>query len=150
MRWNAESLNYYAEAKEYVDTALIPLVPFNFQEKTQSAAEQGEYVQLLSEGIEKQFAGRIMLTPPYTYLQTDSLKSQCEALKQWDDHLLEAGFAHRFYITGDPAWRSLSPAEEAEVIWMPPISLSSMEMKQVKSVISQQIDQIVPLITGRW
>lgn len=150
MRWNTQSLSSYAEAREYVDTAITPLVPINFQNEIKPAAEQGEYIQLLAEGIEKQFAGRIMLVPPYTYIQTGSLDSQSEGLKKWDEHLTEAGFVNRFYLTCDAVWRALSVDEGAEVIWMPSISLSSMESKQMKSVIQQQIDQVVPLITNYW
>lgn len=150
MRWSGQSIKAYVEAREYIDTALIPLVPFDLLEESEDVVAKGEYVQLLADGIEKQFTGRMMLLPPYTYLQNEPVSESGLKLNDWEAHLKQAGFQHIIYLTCDASWREKNTGDGVEIVWVPSISLTSMEPKQMKNVVQQQINQTVPLITKKW
>ena len=59
MKWTAKDLDMYVQAKEYVDTLLIPLVPLSFGERIKKSGSMNEFITILSMEIEKQMKGRI-------------------------------------------------------------------------------------------
>ena len=67
--------------KEYVDTAVIPLIPVSFGDENEtSAASMSEFITLLSTLLERQFTGRILLLPPFTYLTEDDYENRLSDL----------------------------------------------------------------------
>lgn len=63
MNWNGRDTESFQQQKEYVDTALVPLIPISFESDMKETASQYEFMQLLTTLLEKQFKGRILLIP---------------------------------------------------------------------------------------
>lgn len=65
MRWRMTDAKDYLQAKDYIDTAVIPLINIKVGDHFKMAAEKGEFTQLLSEELERQLKGRVYLLPIY-------------------------------------------------------------------------------------
>lgn len=105
MKWNREDVAIYLKAKEYIDTVLIPLIPISFHEEdmkeTMELVEMTNYIALQ---IERQYKGRILLLPGYTYMKHQDNKNQLMNLKNWETTILNEGFKHIIYVSLDEDW----------------------------------------------
>ena len=52
MKWIAKDIEMFDGAREYVDTALVPLVGISFSEGIKQSASTSEYITILSNEIE--------------------------------------------------------------------------------------------------
>ncbi|WP_416149728.1 YpiF family protein [Salipaludibacillus sp. HK11] len=150
MKWKVNQLVTYFEAKEYVDTAVIPLIPLQWGKEEKDTVTMGEFTEYITDRIENQFTGRVFLMPPFTYLKSEESAEKVRRLKEWDAHLFQQGFKYIFYITSDIEWKSLDKQLPDELIWIPAISSESMDLNQLKKTVEQQTSQIMPLFTGKW
>ena len=66
--------------------------------------EQGEFIELLSMELEREYKGRVLLLPAFTYL-VESQKNEKGRLQEWTDHLQREGFKHIAYVTSDFSWK---------------------------------------------
>ncbi|WP_046173711.1 YpiF family protein [Domibacillus indicus] len=148
MNWNGKETALFQQQKEYIDTAMVPLVPADFGAGMIQSAEQYEFVQLLVVFLERQFKGRVLTTPPHAYL-TDSPNRLAEA-KKWSEKLRGAGFKHVFFFTADSAWRDKEEELNASVIWIPSVPLGDMDDSIKYSIIENQAKQIVNIIVQKW
>lgn len=148
MNWNGKDTALFTQQKEYIDTAIVPLVSADFGQGIIQSAEQYEFIQLLVTFIEKQFKGRLLVTPPHSYLPEQSTK-ETETAK-WARKLQEAGFTHIFFFTSDSFWRGLEEKLGASVIWVPSVPLGDMEDGIKYSLIENQAKQIVNIIVEKW
>ena len=82
MKWVSKDIETYLSAKEYVDTAVIPLFTVSFGNEMKQSASSAEFITLLTNYLERQFTGRLMLFPPFTYLKTDDLEEVFNKLKK--------------------------------------------------------------------
>ncbi|WP_110927623.1 YpiF family protein [Bacillus massiliglaciei] len=148
MRWISKELDQYLQAKEYVDTALLPLLPISFGPEMRQSGIVHEYISFVSLELEKQFKGRVLLIPPFHYLQADSGKSK--TLKLLRKELEEQGIKHVYYLTADSVWKGVEETLDGELIWIPAFSLNGMEALQIKGVIGEQVRQISELFSMKW
>ncbi|TMW73583.1 YpiF family protein [Alteribacter natronophilus] len=150
MKWNTTDADMYLKASEYVDTAIIPLIPLNWKKDFKGTVARGEFISLITDEIEKQFKGRVYTIPPFTYLEEESDEVRAERLKQWDDHLFKNGFAHVIYLTSDGDWKRVEEHLPDTLLWIPALPLENVEPSYAKDMVSQQIRQILPMITDKW
>ncbi|WP_280768211.1 YpiF family protein [Salipaludibacillus daqingensis] len=150
MKWKVTDIDTYQQAKEYVDTAVIPLIPLQWGKSEKETITMGEFTEYITDRIENQFTGRVFLMPPFTYLKTESSEEKLRRLMEWDAHLFQQGFKYVFYVTSDVAWKSLDKKLPDELIWIPAISSETMNSDQLKKTVEQQTSQIMPLFTGKW
>ncbi|MCR6096501.1 YpiF family protein [Salipaludibacillus agaradhaerens] len=150
MKWRAENFLMYEQAKEYVDTALIPLIPLKWGEEEKQTIIKGEYTSYLAEYLETQFTGRVFLMPSFTYLTIEQTEDKLRRLKQWDKHLVDNGFKHIIYITADITWRTIAPQLPDELIWTPVSTVESMDKTQFRATIEQQAKELMPIFTTKW
>lgn len=145
MNWTANDLDLYMQQQEYIDTALVPLIHIGSGGAMKQSASSAEFLMNLSAFIERQFKGRIVLFPPFSY--TDGNDRERLA-SEWASTISEMPFKHVFYLTTDPSWSREGTIEEA--IWIPSIPLESMDKKLKQSVLEDQVRQIIPVLTAKW
>lgn len=146
MYWNSKDMSIFLEQKEFVDTAVIPLLLIDGQaSQLKQSASGAEFLMALTAFIEKQFKGRIVLMPPVSYTK----KTNRQHLgKEWKDLLEDAGFKHLFFVSCDMYWAT--EANDLNVLFTPSIPLEHMDQKLRQSVLDDQLRQIIPVFAKRW
>ncbi|MGD7045427.1 YpiF family protein [Jeotgalibacillus proteolyticus] len=149
MLWNAKEIGLYLKEKAYIDTVIVPMIPLSFSDRTRQEAEQAEFITLLTSLLEKQFKGRMLLVPPFTYLSGQG-KGEAEKLQEWIKELEANEFEHVFCLTSDSEWKEYEQELGGKLIWMPSIPLEHMEEKYKRKIIDDQVNQLVKLIVQKW
>ena len=150
MRWKVKEIDTFLQAREYVDTALIPLIPISFKEEIKSTVAMGEFITIISDELERQFTGRVIQLPAFTYLKTEDKSSKEEKLRSWCKQLEEDGIKHIILLSSDYEWKSSEEDIEKRLIWLPTLPLESMDAKYQVQVIGDQIKQLIPILTDKW
>ena len=146
VKFNVHDMTIFQQQKDFIDTAIVPLVHigFFFFLLLQSSAA-ANYLLTLTNYIEQQFKGRVVLLPPVCY--TTLLRSK-ELIQNVQAELENGGFKHVFYMTSDVLWRKLG--EGQHIIWMPAIPFESMDQNVRTSILEEQLKEIVPQMTRVW
>lgn len=150
MLWNAKEIGLFIKEKDYIDTVIVPLLPISFSQNTKQEAEQAEFITLLTNLLEKQFKGRMLLIPAFTYMNSESQDSKLDKMKKWGEELTKQGFAHVLCLTSDPDWKEVESDLNAELIWMPSIPLEHMDEKYKRKIVDDQVNQLVKIIVQKW
>ena len=146
MFFNVNDVQQFQAQKDFIDTALVPLFSLSFEDaKIRQSSSATEYLMSLTSFVEQQFKGRLMLVPPFSYTEQTKDSLAVNLLKE---ELQKAGFKHVIFITCDHTWTSYS--EQIDVIWLPSIPLESMDISVKKSVLEDQLKQIIPILTSKW
>jgi len=148
LNWTSKDIHIFDGEREYIDTAVIPLMPVVLGEGIKRAAEQGEFIQLLSVHLERQFKGRTLLLPHFTYIEEP--KKEIEKIENWTDKATEAGFTYIFYLTSDPRWQSLNKDLKGTLIYIPSIPLEHMDEHYKHSVMDNQLKNLIGEIIKAW
>lgn len=146
MHFIGKDIDQYLSQKDYVDTAVVPLLQLDLSEAgLKSSAGASEYLQSLTALLEKQFKGRILLFPPVSYsISTDRIRLSNELSIE----MKKADFKHVFYMTTDSEWRSVE--ELKNVLWLPAIPTEHMDRNFKQSVMEDQLRQVLPLFLKEW
>mgnify|MGYP001446107887 CR=1 FL=1 len=150
MIWNSQDLEMYMKAKEYVDTVVMPLLPVSFGEEMKDSASMCETIQLLSFPLERQFKGRLLMLPGFTYVKEMDEPKLVQHLKEWEDELLKQDFKFIFYLTADSDWRFREDQLDGTVIWLPMLQLGQLDEKQRNQILNDQVRQIMKLFVKEW
>lgn len=146
MHFIGKDMDQYLSQKDYVDTAVVPLLQLDLSEAgLKSSAGASEYLQSLTALLEKQFKGRILLFPPLAYTRS---ADRSRLSKEISDEMETAGFKHVFYMTTDAEWRSVD--ELKNVLWLPAIPTEHMDRNFKQSVMEDQLRQVLPLFLKEW
>lgn len=148
MKWVAADVEMYQKAAEYVDTVIVPLLPVSFGEDMKQNASMAEFTGILTSQLEKQFRGRIFLLPDFVYIKED--EGSLDALKNWENSLLDKQFNHIFYVTSDSRWRHREKDLNGNVLWMPSLSMDQMHDQQKVAIVDDQVKQLLSLFTEKW
>ncbi|UOE92327.1 YpiF family protein [Alkalihalobacillus sp. LMS39] len=151
MKWQTMDIDTYIQSKEYVDTAVVPLVPMSVKaEEMKSVVAMGEFISTISFELERQFRGRLIELPSFTYLKEETIEQKLEKLETWQTHLKENGLAHLIFLTSDSEWRTVEQQLSGLLIWLPTIPLEHLDSKYKMETVSDQIKQLIPIITKKW
>lgn len=150
MKWISQDIDLYLKAKEYIDTAVIPLIPLSFGDDMKQAASMSEFITLIAAFLERQFTGRILLLPPFVYLTTDHYEKRLEALQTWTTVLKSNQFKHIFFLTSDTDWKIENERFDETLVWIPALSLDDLHESQKYSIVDSQVSQILSLFTKQW
>ncbi|HJV31546.1 MAG TPA: YpiF family protein [Bacillales bacterium] len=150
MKWIPQDIEIFLKSKEYVDTAVIPLVPIGFGEDMKQSSAMSEFITLLVNHLERQFTGRILLFPPFTYLKAENEEKWIDNLQKWTENAKMCDFRHIFYLTSDSDWKTHEDKMDAELLWMPALPLENMEESQKMAMIDSQVKQILNLFMKKW
>ena len=150
MKWIPREVETYLKAKEYVDTAVIPLYSVAFGDEMKQSAGMSEFISLLTVHLERQFTGRILLFPPFTYLKNNQREKVINDLKEWEANIVASEFKHIFYITTESEWKMHEQNFNGSVIWLPALPLEFMDDIQKMPLIDSQVKQLLNLFTQKW
>ncbi len=150
MNWNPKDVEMFLQAKEYVDTAVIPLLPVSLGKAARETAAMGEFTAALAAEVEREYRGRILNMPPFTYLADESRAELANRLESWEEEIRAEGVAHVFYITADSIWKSMEDGLAGELIWVPSVDLGSIDGAAARQLLSGQAGQLQQLISGIW
>lgn len=148
MKWTSEDTDMFLQSKEYVDTAIIPLVQIGFGDNLKSLAGEGEYTSLITEDLERQLKGRIFLLPACTYI-SEQMHDREKTILQWY-HELKDNFKHIFFVTSDKLWRNEGGPHKDSVIYIPPIPMEHMDESLKRKMIEDQVSQILNIFLQSW
>ncbi|HLU22647.1 YpiF family protein [Lederbergia graminis] len=148
MNWTAKDVEVFLKEREYIDTAIIPLVPISFTESMRRVVEQGEFIDLLSLHLERQFKGRMLVIPPFTYMGEPDLKKV--ELQQWAQQAITSGFSHVFFLTSDKKWKQHEEELTGKVIYVPSIPIKDMDEHYKHSMMDKQLNNIMDDIIEGW
>ncbi|QOR65255.1 YpiF family protein [Cytobacillus suaedae] len=151
MKWVTRDMDLYLQAKEYVDTAVIPLVPATWDHDVKTTVAMGEFITILTNEMERQFKGRIILFPPFTYTARESVESRIERLTTWTSELSEKGMKYFFFVSSDSVWKqSEEKLETGSLIWLPSLPLEYVEEKYKQAMLQDQMKQLITIFMSIW
>jgi hypothetical protein len=150
MKWVPQEVETYLKAKEYVDTACIPLYSLSFGDEMKQSAATAEFITLLTGHLERLFTGRIVLFPPFTYLKNNQNDKVINELKNWEANIEASEFKHIFYITSESEWKMHEQEFTGSIIWLPALPLEFMDDSQKISIVDSQVKQLLNLFTQKW
>jgi hypothetical protein len=143
MKWIVKDVDAYMQAKEYVDTALVPLVPLACT-NMKAFVEMSEHVSLIANELERQFKGRVMLLPPFTYWIDEEKEALQQRLHRWKEELEQNGFRHVFYLAAHAIW------QEDSLIYLPPLPLEHVDDHYKQKLVSKQVEQTMEMFIAKW
>jgi hypothetical protein len=149
MNWNVKDIEVFETEKEYIDTAVIPMIPIDFIKNIKSSATQTEFISLLTFHLERQFKGRMIITPPFTYLM-GSNEGNVGEVRKWDARMKESGVKHVFFLTSDSDWKKTEEAFNDQLIWIPSIPLEHLDEQYKHSIMEDQVKQLLNVIVQKW
>lgn len=152
MRWNKQDLEKFIPSKEYVDTLLIPLLPFQLSENEdiEKMAFQCEVLTIFIKELEKELTGRVLLTPQYYYNKKASKHSESTRVNTWVDDALSQPFEHVFFITFDATWKKEERDLNGSLLWLPSNHSVEINSKEMVMIIRDQVAEVGELIRSYW
>ncbi|MDZ5473247.1 YpiF family protein [Bacillus sp. 31A1R] len=150
MKWVSQDIDMYLKSKEYVDTAVLPLLPVSFNDDIKQSVSMTEFITLLSIQLERQFRGRLVMLPGFSYMKSQSMDKLVEDIKGWEEELLKQGFKHVFLVTSDSEWKKSEGELQGELIWLPSIPLEHMDENYKVSILEDQVKQLLNLFVQKW
>ena len=146
MFFNVKDVEQFQAQKQFIDTAIVPLLNLNFEDNSiKQSSSAAEYLMSLTAFIEQQFKGRLMLIPPFTYIEQTRQQVDINVLKE---ALINSGFKHVFFVTCDHYWTSFQ--NNSNIIWLPPIPMESMDKTVKQKILEDQLKQVIPSLTLAW
>ncbi|MEH7254850.1 YpiF family protein [Neobacillus niacini] len=150
MKWVSKDIETYFSAKEYVDTAVIPIFSLSFGNEMKQSASNAEFITLITNYLERQFTGRLLLLPPFTYIKNNDPVEVLSELKNWEENIEGNEFKHIFYITSESDWKMVENQLAGSLIWLPALPLEHLNDSQKISMIESQVKQLLNLFTQKW
>lgn len=152
MRWIKDDVEKYVTAKEYVDTAVIPVQSFQLSQEEQLVKETfaGEVLSIYANEIEKELSGRLLLTPTYTYNKQVSIDSEVTRLNDWVKDIKTQPFEHVFLLTLDLDLKKQERKLDGNLLWVPGLKPTNLQSQEAVQMIRSQIEQISELIRSYW
>ncbi|KMM38170.1 YpiF family protein [Guptibacillus hwajinpoensis] len=150
MRWTESDIAIYEKEREYVDTAVLPLLPISMTSSVKTIVSMGEYITIISGELERQLKGRLLLMPAFTYLQSEDSETRVERLKQVEEELYKGGIKHIITLSADVDWKQSESKLSSALLWMPAIPLEHMDEQYKMETISAQVKQVLQFVTNTW
>jgi len=150
MKWITKDIDIYLQSKEYVDTAVIPLFPNSWIDQVKSTVALGEYITVLANEVERQFKGRIILFPPFTYAGSEEVSSRLSRLQHWSEDVKKGGIKHIVYLTSDSEWKQVEQEVSGSLIWFPTLPLEYVDENYKQKIIQDQTKQLISLFMDTW
>ncbi|AUZ26868.1 YpiF family protein [Bacillus cabrialesii] len=145
MKWRITDAKDYLQSKDYIDTAVIPLISIKVGAHFKVAAEKGEFTQLLSDELERQLKGRVYLLPPYTYV--DRNEKTVQGLKDLREELISE-FRHVVLLTSDESWNSENAL--GKIIVTPSVPLEHLNDSLKRKILDERTAEILNVLLQLW
>ncbi|WP_408006520.1 YpiF family protein [Pseudalkalibacillus sp. A8] len=149
MKWCSKDLDMYLKASEYVDTAIVPLIPITWGTHKKNVILKGEFPLILSEEIERQLKGRVFLFPAITYLVSEPDEDVLKRLSALTSELENEGMPYPVFITSDARWTGSEELGD-RLVNIPPVPLEHMDEEYQREIVSEQVKHILQIVTKKW
>lgn len=150
MEWKGKDIEVYLKEKSYIDTAIVPLIPVTFGSHMKQIVEKGEFAQLLSLHLERQFKGRMLIVPPFTYLHDLANSEKVPLINKWVKQMKEHEMKYIFLLTSDESWRNLAEELSASLLFAASVPLEHLDGQYKQSIIENQVTQLMNEIVQGW
>lgn len=152
MQWTKKDMQLYVGSKEYIDTAIIPIIPFNLSHEAEipKSTSKREIISIFAMEIEKELTGRILLVPNYYYLEFGDKAEETKRLNQWTQEIYQQPFKHVFILTFDAGWKKLEKDLEGNLLWLPGFQVDNPNSSEMQQMIRGQVADVVELIRSYW
>ncbi len=148
LKWVSNDVDSYNQAKEYIDTAIVPLMAVSIGSEMKNIVAKGEFITLVSTDLERQLKGRVFLFPSYSYLKKS--ENVIENLIEWKTELQQE-FKHVFFLTSEDDLKKMKNEHlEGELIWLPTIPLEHMDDNLKRKLLQDQVEQILNILLQSW
>ena len=146
MFFNVKDMEQFQSQKQFIDTAIVPLLSLEFSdERSKQSSSAAEFLMSLTAFIEHQFKGRLLVTPPFSYIESSKEIISLQAIYE---ELQAAGFKHIFFMTCDHYWTTVN--DSLNIQWLPAIPLESMDKAVKQRILEDQLKQVIPTLTNAW
>ena len=139
MLYNFEDIKNLDGQLEFVDTAVVPFANADMDDGALSHANNIELLQLVSMQLEKQFKGRIFITPAMT-----TVKSDTTVLEQYEAQLYDYGFKNVVIIT------HMELDEPHTTIRLNHIPLQDMTNDIKLDMVKEEVKKVMKSIISIW
>ena len=153
MKWIKSDLERYVQAKEYIDTLIIPLLPFQLNkpdDELTKNAFQCEVLSIFVNELEKELAGRLLLMPHYYYLKSTNKDIEVDRINTWVQDARNQPIKQVFFITFDSSWKKIEKDLEGILLWLPGTHSGDIHSKEMSIIIRDQVEQVGELIQSYW
>lgn len=146
MIFKVSEVEQFQMQKQFIDTVIVPLLQLDFSDEGMKlSSSTSEYLMTLTNFVEQQFKGRLMLLPPFSYTTQSKNDNLLSHLKE---ELQNAGFKSVIFMTCDHGWNEQKDLHN--ILWLPAIPLESMDKTVKQRILEEQIKQIIPVLTKVW
>ncbi|MCY1028351.1 DUF2487 family protein [Mammaliicoccus sciuri] len=141
MLFNHVDLKELKNNLEYIDTAIIPVSNIDMNHQLLTSCDQNETVQLVGMLAEKQFKGRLLLTPTFftSGNQYDHVVSFIQSLKEY-------GLNNIIILSSDQVELSI----DHELYKVNTIPMGDLDDDMKRTLIEDEVKQFMKFIIRTW
>lgn len=148
MKWVLSDVDVYNQSKEYIDTAIIPLIPISVEADFKGTVSKGEFITYVTAELERQLKGRVFLFPTFSYLKNS--ENVIENVVEWKTEI-EREFKHIVFLTSDERLKeNKSEQLKNNLIWLPTVPFEHMDEGLMKKLLQDQVEQILNILLQSW
>ncbi|WP_436865318.1 DUF2487 family protein [Mammaliicoccus sciuri] len=141
MLFNHVDLKELKNNLEYIDTAIIPVSNIDMNNQLLTSCDQNETVQLVGMLAEKQFKGRLLLTPTFftSGNQYDHVVSFIQSLKDY-------GLNNIIILSSD----QVELNDDHELYKVNTIPMGDLDDDMKRTLIEDEVKQFMKFIIRTW
>lgn len=147
MKWNEHDIEIYLKAKEYVDTAIIPLIKIDLEESPLRSIKRCQILLNVMDEVERHVKGRVLEMPPFTYVVKEE---KIKRLIAWEEQVINSGFDYVFYVTFDPYWEKFEDELQHPLICLRGLDINNFHHINFTKMIQNFADEILTFIKNKW
>jgi hypothetical protein len=117
MKWDLVSVEKYISAKEYIDTAIVPLITIELGPNMKEYVLEAEVLTGVVEYIEEQLMGRVLLFPPFSYIKQEEVQV-LSAINHFTEYLESNDFENVVWVTYDTSMKTVFEELKGKVVYI--------------------------------
>jgi hypothetical protein len=152
MQWTKKDMELYLGSKEYIDTAIIPIIAFQMSQEANigKSTSKRELISIFATEIEKELSGRVLLLPNYYYLEYGDKSEEAKRLNSWTGEVQSQPFKHVFILTFDAGWKRHEKDLVANLLWLPGFQVENPNSEEMRNMVRGQVADVVELLRSYW
>lgn len=140
MLYNQKDLKVLEDEIEFIDTAVIPFASMDMDMRAPVHAGNLELLQIVSVQLEKQFKGRLLITPPLM-----TVGEETSLLNAYVEQLRDYGFKKIIVLTHIQA-----ELETVNKIRINEIPLENMSDDMKMEMINDEVKSVMKSVISIW